>query len=115
MKYQTNFAAPIDPDLKGIGYFEHYLDALDRKEILLEFFGFLGMPIVDAGAFISDYQVVLRDKNLQVTFHNDDIGCKPLGTTAEETVYISAWSDSEVELMRLQRKLEAKLRVVKLS
>ncbi|WP_370227072.1 hypothetical protein, partial [Cognatishimia sp.] len=101
--------------LKGIGYFDHLLDALDRKKLLLEYFGFLGMPIVDAGAFISDYQVVLRDKNLQVTFHNDDIGCKPLGTTAEETVYISAWSDSEVELMRLQRKLEAKLRVVKLS
>ena len=115
MKYQTNFAAPIDPDLKGIGYFEHYLDAFDRKEILLEFFGFLGVPIEHVGTFISDYEVVLRDKNLQVTFHNDDIGCKPLGTTAEETVYISAWADSEVELMRLQRKLEAKLRVVKLS
>ena len=115
MKYQTEFAAPIDPDLKGIGYFDHYLDALDRKEILLEFFGFLGMPIVDAGAFISDYQVVLRDKNLQVTFSNADFGCKAFGTTAEETVYITAWSDSEVELMRLQRKLEAKLRVVKLS
>ena len=82
---------------------------------MLEFFGFLGAPIVEVSTFASDYQIVFKDKNLEVVIGNDDFGCEALGTSPEETVYFSIKSDSEIEVMKLQEKLEKRIRVVKLS
>ena len=72
MMAKITFAAPLDPEAKGIGYFQYVLENVERKEHLLEFFGFLGMPIVEASTFVSDYQIVLKDKNLEVVVFNDD-------------------------------------------
>lgn len=112
---EITLAAPLDPDDNGVGYFQYFLEDIEREKGLLEFFGFLGMPIVEASTFVSDYQIVFKDKNLEVVVRNDDFGCEALGTSPEETVYFSVKSDSEIELMKLQKKLEENIRVVKLS
>ncbi|MGZ9810982.1 hypothetical protein ACXN5S_11010 [Pseudoroseicyclus sp. H15] len=115
MMPKITFAAPVDPDANGVGYFESALESVDREKRLLEFFGFLELPLVGVHTFISDYLIHFKRGSLVVDVMNDDCGYEEFGPYPEETVYFVVESDSEVELMEVQKKLEKNIRVVKLS
>lgn len=113
--FERRFAVSVHREDGGTGPFEYCLEDVDCSTTLLNYFGFLGLPIVEAVSFVSDYQISLQSGQTEVVVHNDDWGNETLGTDAKETVYFSVRAANEIDGMRVQKKLEETFRMVRLE